>query len=147
MCKAIDRAYLVSIIFLECYALPVLMLFVRFWLARIFFYSGLVKISDWHTTIMLFTQLYKVPGFSPDVAAYITTVIELCCPVLLLFGFASRLAAIPMLILSLVIQFTFQASAEHIYWAMLLGMILCYGPGTLSLDHLIKSKKHSIIGS
>ncbi len=119
---------------------PLLMLIMRFWMARIFWYSGLTKISDWQATIFLFKNEYKVPVIPPELAATLSTMVELSCPVLLMIGFATRLATLPMLAMTFVIQFTYEYSNEHYYWAMLLVSILIYGPGPIAIDNLIKRK-------
>jgi putative oxidoreductase len=71
------------------------------------------------------------------------TAIELVCPILLVLGLAARLAALPMLVMALVIQFVVGAAdpafhlTEHYYWMFLLAVIVTKGPGRLSLDHLL----------
>lgn len=45
-----------------------------------------------------------------------------------------------MLAMTTVIQFTYEYSNEHYYWAILLATILCYGPGRLSIDSLITKR-------
>jgi putative oxidoreductase len=132
------KGYLNLLFFLEKFIGPLFFLYVRLWIARIFWDSGLCKIQSWPTTLMLFKNEYKVPAFPPTLAAYFATLIELTCPVLIAIGFASRLAAIPMLIMTLVIQCTYLCVNEHIYWGMILGLIICYGPGTLSCDFFIR---------
>lgn len=136
--QSISRVYFKIIFFMEGFFGPLLFLFIRFWIAQIFWNSGRCKIQSWPTTIMLFKNEYKVPLLSPDFAAYSATAIELICPVLLIIGFATRFAAIPMLIMAIVIQCTYLCSDEHIYWSTLLGLIICYGPGKISLDFLIR---------
>lgn len=121
----------------EVILMPLLALLIRFWLARIFWYAGLTKISNWKTTIFLFEYEYKVPFISPIIAAILATATELSCPILLILGFASRFATIPLLIMTAVIQFTYHNEMEHNYWAMLLAVILFYGPGKFSLDYLL----------
>lgn len=141
------QIYIAAISGLEKIALPALMLLIRFWMAKIFWYSGLTKISSWSSTVFLFKEEYKVPIVPPELAAYFATAFELACPVLLLFGFATRLATLPMLAMTGVIQFTYLDLIDHYYWSMLLALILCYGPGTLSLDHLISKKCSHVKGS
>ncbi len=126
--------------FLETFCAPVLQLIIRLWMANIFWNAGVVKISDWQTTLALFQQEYKVPFIQPDVAAYLAAMTELTCPVLLVLGIATRIATIPMMIMILVIQFTYLNSDEHLYWLMLLGTLLCFGPGRLSFDYLLKRR-------
>jgi putative oxidoreductase len=61
------------------------------------------------------------------------------CPVLLVFGLATRLGTLPLLGMTMVIQlFVYpQSWPEHLTWAALLLLILTRGPGPISLDHLI----------
>ncbi len=117
-----------------------MMLIVRLWIARVFWLSGMVKIRDFNNTIYLFTHEYHVPLLPPYVAAVFGTTFELCCPILLVLGLATRLATLPLLVMTVIINFTYDNNIEHAYWAMLLGMILCYGPGNISLDYLICKK-------
>ena len=126
--------------FLERILLPILVLIMRIWMAKIFWFPGLLKISSWESTISLFKDEYKVPVIPPELAAYFATAFELICPILLVIGLASRIATLPLLTMTAVIQFTYSDMVEHYYWGFLLSMILFYGPGTLSLDHLIKRK-------
>ena len=132
--------YMSMVNILEKIGLPLILLVVRLWMAKIFWYSGLTKISSWQSTVYLFKEMYKVPVIPPEIAAYIATAFELSCPVLLCLGFATRFATLPMLAMTAVIQFTYLDLIDHRYWAMLLLVILCYGPGTLSLDCLLKKK-------
>ena len=140
MIKTAIQTYLKIIQLLEIYVLPLMIFLIRFWMARIFWYSGLTKIDSWDSTISLFKDEYKIPIIPPEVAAYLSTSVELTCPILLLFGFATRLATLPMIAMTAVIEFTYLDSSEHSYWAMLLGIILLYGPGKISLDHWLKKK-------
>ena len=122
------------------YVKPFFALFVRLWIARIFWYSGLAKITDWNATLDLFKNEYKVPDISPIFAAYSSAGFELVCSALLAIGFMSRLAVLPLIAMSLVIHSTYDASIEPLYWAILLGMIFSYGPGCISVDAVIKHK-------
>ncbi len=125
------------------YGMPLLVLVIRLWMARIFWYSGLTKITDWQATLYLFANEYRVPFIPPEIAAYLAATAELTCPVLLVLGFATRLATLPLLLMTAVIQFTYLNFIDHFYWALLLTTLLCYGPGPLSLDFLIKKKANS----
>lgn len=140
MIEKITNIYFKTIRILELIFMPILMLLMRFWMAQIFWYSGLTKISNWQATVFLFKDEYKVPVIPPEIAALLSTGVELAAPILLIFGLATRLTTLPMLAMTVVIQFTYEYSNEHYYWAMLLLAILCYGPGPLSVDNLIKRK-------
>ena len=75
-----------------------------------------------------------------NVAACMGTFTELVMPVLLVLGLGGRLAAFLMLVMTAVIQFSYQESMEHVYWALLLGIILTQGPGKWSFDYLIRKR-------
>ncbi|MGO4758818.1 DoxX family protein [Streptomyces sp. 2MCAF27] len=128
---------------IEVWAAPLLQLAIRLWIARVFFLSGLTKIADWNATLFLFQEEYKVPLLPVPVAALLGTTFELGMPVLLVAGLLTRCAALPLLGMSLVIQFVLGASTpyydntEHFYWMFLLLMIVIRGPGPISLDHLL----------
>lgn len=122
---------------------PVMLLVLRLWIAHIFFNSGLVKIEDFNNTVDLFRDEYKVPLLPPYFAAVMGTLFELTCPVLLTLGLGARLATLPLLAMTAVIQFTYDQHTDHYYWAMLLGTILAFGPGKLSLDYVL-SKRFNI---
>jgi putative oxidoreductase len=111
----------------------------RLCVGGVFWHSGLTKIASWQTTVVLFRDEYRVPVLPPEIAAMLATSVELATPVLLLVGFASRLATLPMLGMTFVIQtFVYPEDwNEHLIWASLLLFILTRGPGVLSLDHLI----------
>lgn len=121
---------------LEHYGWPLLLLGIRFWMAHIFWRAGKVKFKRWEATLDLFRFEYKVPFIAPELAAYLTTTFELVCPVLLVAGLMSRLATLPLLIITAVIHLTYLSHDDHVYWAFLLGVILLKGAGPLSLDAL-----------
>ena len=136
----IQNIYFRTVFILEKCFMPILTLLIRLWMAKIFWYSGLTKISDWQTTIALFEDVYKVPFISSQIAAYVTVSSELICPILLSLGFAARFAAIPLIIITAVIQFSFLYKVEHFYWMLLFSILLCYGPGFFSVDYLIRKR-------
>ncbi len=117
-----------------------MILVLRLWIAHIFWASGMVKIEDFSNTVALFRDEYKTPFLPPEIAAVLGTFFELSCPILLTLGLATRLAALPLLAMTAVIQFTYDQNEQHIYWAMLLGTILVSGAGKISLDYLISKK-------
>jgi putative oxidoreductase len=122
---------------LNQFPLSVLLLIFRFSIGSVFWHAGLTKIASWQTTIVLFQNEYKVPLLPPELAAYMATTVELACPVLLLFGLAARLATLPMLAQTFVIEaFVYPEDwIEHLTWASMLLLILTRGPGVISIDH------------
>ena len=116
---------------------PLLDLLIRLWLAEIFWTSGLVKLQNWTIALYLSAHEYPVSWLDPVTAAWIGEAIELICPPLLVLGLATRFAALPMLILSLVIQLSYQALDQHLFWAVLFAWFVAKGAGPISLDALI----------
>jgi putative oxidoreductase len=128
------------------YAGPLFDLTVRLWIAQVFFRSGRTKLADWAITVSLFQDEYNVPLLPPEIAAVVGTTFELGMPVFLALGLAARLAALPLIAMTCVIQFVLGGanpdydSTEHFYWLFGLGMIVIKGPGPISLDHLIRAR-------
>jgi putative oxidoreductase len=124
---------------LERVPMSVLTLMARVGIATVFWKSAQTKIASWDQTLLLFENEYPVPLLPPDVAAYMATAVELICPVLLVLGLFTRLATLPMLGMTLVIQiFIYPGSwLDHLMWATLLLLVLTRGPGVFSLDHVI----------
>ena len=114
----------------------------RFALASVFWRSAQTKVNGFsirEETFYLFQEEHKVPLLPPDLAAYLATIGEHAFSVLLLIGLASRLSALGLFGMTMVIQlFVFPDGwPEHILWISLQLLIISRGPGTISLDHLI----------
>ncbi len=109
----------------------------RLAVATVFWNSGMTKLANWDTAIALFVDEYKVPLIPPQVAAYIAVSIELTTPVLLVLGLLTRPAAVVLLGMTTVIEIFVYPLAwpTHIQWAAMLLVLLCRGPGKLSIDH------------
>jgi putative oxidoreductase len=117
---------------------PKVDLAIRLWLAEIFFVSGVLKLSAWSTALDLAAHEYPVSWMNPVLAAYVGVSIEVIGGALLAAGFMTRYAAIPMLILSLVVQFAYMPFDNQLFWAALLGWYVVHGAGPLSLDKLLR---------
>lgn len=120
-------------------ARPLAALAARAYIAQVFFLSGLTKIRDWDTTLLLFTEEYQVPLLSPEVAAILGTAGELVLPVLLLFGLAGRFAALGLSVVNAVAVLSLSEIApaalqQHITWGVLLAALALYGVGRWSVD-------------
>lgn len=118
-------------------------LLARLVIATIFFKSGLTKLDGWSVSdsaIFLFENEYKVPLLNPTLAAHLAAAAELAMPILLALGLASRLAALALLGMTLVIQLFVYPDAYlvHGLWAVALLIIIAHGPGVLSLDYLLQ---------
>ncbi len=121
----------------ESTAGPIVDLLIRFWLAGIFFTSAVIKLADWQKALYLSTYEYPVSWLDPVTAAYLGVSVELLGAVLLVIGLATRFAALSMLVLSLVIQFSYVALEVNLFWAVLFGWYVARGAGPLSVDHLL----------
>ncbi|MCR4348220.1 MAG: DoxX family protein [Sulfuricaulis sp.] len=120
-------------------------LFVRLWVANVFWKSGVASLHDWETTVDLFTYEYKVPLLSPQAAAILGTGAELVFPVLLAVGLATRFSAASLFIFNIIAVISYPSLNEiglkdHIYWGILLSVTLLHGPGKISIDHFIRRK-------
>lgn len=114
-------------------------LLARVYIAQVFFLSGLTKIRDWDTTLLLFTEEYQVPLLSPEVAAIMGTTGELVLPLLLLSGLAGRFAALGLGVVNGIAVLSLSEIApaalqQHITWGVLLAALALYGVGRWSVD-------------
>ena len=117
---------------------PKIDLIIRFWLAKVFFVSGLLKVMHWQTALDLAAYEYPVSWMTPLTAAHIGVSIELLGAALLALGFMTRYAVVPMLILTLVMQFAYLPFDNQLFWAILFGWYAVQGAGTLSVDALLR---------
>jgi putative oxidoreductase len=134
------ETYRKTVALLERFPLSILQFMFRLGIAVVFWNSGVVKIQSWDPTVALFANEYKVPLLPPEVAATMAAAVELTCPVLLVLGLATRLATLPMLGVTFVIQTFVYPDLWHLHlaWATTLLFILTRGPGAISLDFLIE---------
>ena len=129
-----------AIAILDRFPLSILQLMFRIAIAAAFWSSGLTKIASWDTTIALFRDEYMVPLLPPEIAAVMSATFELSCSALIVVGLATRLATLPLLSMTFVIEvFVYpEYWAMHLMWASILLFLLTNGPGVLSLDHYLK---------
>jgi putative oxidoreductase len=128
-----------AIALLDRFPLSVLQLMFRVAMSAVFWSSGLTKIASWATTIALFRDEYMVPLLPPEIAAVMSATFELSCSVLMVVGLATRLATLPLLSMTLVIEvFVYpEYWTQHLMWASVLLFLLTKGPGVFSLDHYV----------
>lgn len=117
----------------------------RVYVGQVFFVSGLTKLRDWETTVALFTDEYKVPLLSPGLAAFLGTAGELVLPVLLVAGLGGRFAALGLFTVNAVAVIALQEIApaalqQHLFWGSLLAALAIYGPGSWSLEGLLRPR-------
>ena len=114
-----------------------------FWRSGVLKWDGFLQLKD--TAIFLFSSEFKLylPGGpygfpAPELVAFLAGSAEVALPILLVFGLASRVAALGLLVMTLVVQLTVPDGWPlHITWAAMALGVMAWGPGRLSLDHLI----------
>jgi len=131
---------------------PLLLFGFRFYVAYVFFKSGLSKVDDkfqiTSSTIDLFKYEFNVPVIPPEIAAYLATYAELILPIFLVLGFLTRPAAIGLFILNVVAaislaQTDFASAAghwQHVLWGSMLAVLIAFGAGRVSIDSWISDK-------
>ena len=110
--------------------------------AAVFWMSGQTKVEGFSiapATFYLFENDFRLPFIAPVPAAYLTTVAEHVFPVLLVAGLLTRLSALALLLMTLVIEvFVFPSAwVTHGLWAACFLVLIAQGPGALSLDRLL----------
>lgn len=120
----------------------------RIALAGIFWRSYQTKVVDgtWlsidPTQYIIFENEFAGLPLSPDLAVPITVYAEFAFPILLAIGLLSRLSAVALAVMALVIQiFVFPTWAHFFGWDItvlaLAAIIISRGPGYYSLDHVL----------
>jgi putative oxidoreductase len=127
---------------------PILLLVIRLYVARVFVMSGLTKIHDWSVTVALFTDEYHVPLLPPGAAALMGTATELSMPVLLALGFATRFGAFVLFFFNIIAVVSYAALPDvavkdHYLWGVLILVLFVFGPGKISLDHWLESRRRA----
>jgi putative oxidoreductase len=142
---AVERCALGLVRAAEKIPAALLGLVLRVGIADVFWRSGQTKVDGWHVTqtaVQLFRDEYKVPLLSPELAATLAAVQEHLFSVLLLIGFASRLSALGLLLMTAVIEiFVYPENwPDHLLWSGSLLYVIARGPGAISVDHLIRRR-------
>ncbi len=111
--------------------------------AGIFWLSARTKVDGWFTVsdsaYLLFREEYKLPLLPPELAAQMATVAEHLFPVLLVLGLLTRLSALALLGMTLVIQVFVYPDAwpTHLSWAGLMLYLVGRGAGNVSVDRAL----------
>ena len=123
---------------------PLALLTLRLPIAVVFWRSGRTKVEGWNifsvkdTQYFLFREKFGVP--LPELTAHLTALAEHILPVLLVLGLFTRLSALGMFTMTMVIQLFVYPDAwlsAHMFWAVILLAVMALGPGTISLDKLL----------
>jgi putative oxidoreductase len=139
----------------------VVALALRLVMARVFFLDGQTRIDgprlpldvlDFNFSLVLPAQVrpetftafltqYPPLPIPPVLAAYTVSYAEFVLPILLVLGFATRFAALSLLVMTALISLYVMPQAllsAHIYWAGMLLVLLSQGAGQISVDAVIR---------
>ena len=93
------------------------------------------------STFQMFETQYADLPIAPTVAAYLFTYAEFVLPICLVLGFATRFAALGLLVMTVLLQFYVLPAMlwpAHVYWASILLVLMSVGPGAISIDAIIR---------
>jgi putative oxidoreductase len=132
----------------------------RLLMARVFFFDGQAKVTgsllsfDLYNfnfsmvlpmqvkaeTFSAFLTAYPPLAVPPVLAAYALTYAEFALPILLVLGFATRFAALGLLLVTAMQFYLMPAGlwTAQVYWAGILLVLLSRGAGALSIDQIIR---------
>lgn len=124
--------------------IDLLTVIVRVAIAAVFFLSGRTKVEGLlditDGTYFLFAEEYRVPLIPSEIAAHLATYAEHLFPVLIVLGLATRVSALALLGMTIVIEvFVYPLGwPTHLMWAALLLYLIRFGAGAFSLDRILK---------
>jgi putative oxidoreductase len=124
--------------------LSLLLLIQRLAISAVFFLSGRTKVEGWFTVtdsaFELFRSEYRLPLIQPDTATHLAVAAEHVFPFLLVVGLLTRLSALALLLMTLVIEIFVYPDAwpTHLTWVGLLLPLIALGGGRASLDSFVK---------
>jgi putative oxidoreductase len=133
----------------------------RLVMARVFFLEGQAKIEGPRLPINLgelqfiivlpaqikdvtfqtFEMQYAALPLSPTITAYLFTYAEFVLPICLILGFATRISAVLLLIMTVIMQVYVAPTAFwslYVYWIAILMVLASVGPGAISIDAVIR---------
>lgn len=116
---------------------------VPFWRSGVNKWDGFLQLND--VAVLLFSSEFKLhlpggpyPFPAPGLMAFAAGSAEILLPILLVFGFATRLAALGLLFMTIVVQLTVPHGWPlHATWAAMALAVMAWGPGRISIDRWI----------
>jgi len=124
-----------------------LLLATRVYVSWQFLKSGWLKLEDWDSTLFLFQEEYRTPVLSPTVAAVAGTFGEILFPLLLIVGLLGRYSAAGLFAVNVMAVVAYAhvllsegfeaALGQHYLWGFMLLVLIVFGPGRWSTDHLL----------
>jgi putative oxidoreductase len=126
------------------------LLFTRIVLAAPFWFSGRTKVEEGSllaisdVQYIIFENEFSGLPLPSSLAVPMATYAEFFFPILLVLGLATRFSALSLLIMTLMIQFFVFPDAwwtAHAFWAALAVILISRGPGIISLDAILASRR------
>jgi putative oxidoreductase len=117
---------------------------VPFWRSGVLKWDGFLQLNP--TAILLFTSEFQLhlpggpyPYPAPAVMAFLSGSAEIVFPILLVLGLFTRLAALGLLVMTIVVELTVPTGwPVHITWAAMALALMTWGAGPISLDYFGK---------
>ena len=142
----IDRAnHLIQTLAIPSLVLLVLRLAlaVPFWRSGMLKWGGFLRLND--TSVTLFSEefMLHLPGGpyhfpAPTLMAFLSGCGEIMFPILLVLGLGTRFAGLGLLFMTVIVELTVPDGWPiHLTWAAMALALMAYGPGNVSLDHLL----------
>jgi putative oxidoreductase len=137
--RAIAQPSLTQLVLRFALALP-------FWRSGVKKWDGFLQLND--VAVFLFSSEFKLhlPGGpyafpAPATVAFLSGSAEIIFPILLVLGLGTRFAALGLLLMTAVIQLTVPSGWPiHLTWAAMALALMAFGPGRVSLDHLVSRR-------
>ncbi|NGO55842.1 DoxX family protein [Allomesorhizobium camelthorni] len=137
--RAIAQPSLTQLVLRFALALP-------FWRSGVKKWDGFLQLND--VAVFLFSSEFKLhlPGGpyafpAPATVAFLSGSAEIVFPILLVLGLGTRFAALGLLLMTAVIQLTVPSGWPiHLTWAAMALALMAFGPGRVSLDHLVSRR-------
>lgn len=127
-----------------------LALAVPFWRSGVLKWGGFLKLNDTAVTLFSDEFMLHLPGGpyhfpAPTVMAFLSGSGEIMFPILLVLGLGTRFAALGLLFMTVVVELTVPDGWPiHLTWAAMALALMAYGPGNISLNHLVcRARSHA----
>lgn len=120
-----------------------LALAVPFWRSGMLKWDGFLRLNDTAVTLFSDEFMLHLPGGpyhfpAPAAMAFLSGTGEIMFPILLVLGLGTRFAGLGLLLMTVIVELTVPDGWPiHLTWAAMALGIMAYGPGNISLDHLL----------
>jgi len=117
---------------------------VPFWRSGMLKWGGFLRLNDTAVTLFSDEFMLHLPGGpyhfpAPAVMAFLSGCGEIMFPILLVLGLGTRFAGLGLLFMTVIVELTVPDGWPiHLTWAAMALGIMAWGPGQISLDHLVR---------